>query len=171
MAQMSQRLEGSQKVLLHGTFGQMPVSQPVEGKGYSHVLESSNELSRSFGIARTDPSYQIGDIPCQCSLCKTRAMFERKMVEKPHSYYLSGSAEMSQRDNCGLDFELPGRRGNRRGTIHYRLRSMVIVRPSRTAASVTETVHFPIWHQAPLFILALACFAAEWYIRLRKGLP
>ena len=39
------------------------------------------------------------------------------------------------------------------------------------SASVTETIHFPIWHQTPLFILALACFVTEWFIRRRKGLP
>ena len=36
---------------------------------------------------------------------------------------------------------------------------------------VTETVHFPIWHQTPFFLLALACFVAEWFLRRRKGLP
>jgi len=38
-------------------------------------------------------------------------------------------------------------------------------------APVTEIVHFPIWHQAAIFLLALACFAAEWFLRRRKGLP
>lgn len=39
------------------------------------------------------------------------------------------------------------------------------------SAPVTEMIHLPIWHQAPLFILALACFVSEWFLRRRKGLP
>ena len=38
-------------------------------------------------------------------------------------------------------------------------------------APITETLHSPIWHQATIFLLALACFVAEWFIRRRKGLP
>ena len=41
---------------------------------------------------------------------------------------------------------------------------------STLQAPVTEVIHFPIWHQAPLFLLALACFVTEWFIRRRKGL-
>ena len=36
---------------------------------------------------------------------------------------------------------------------------------------VTETLHSPVWHQTPFFMLALACFVAEWFLRRRKGLP
>jgi len=43
-------------------------------------------------------------------------------------------------------------------------------RISTIQAPVTEVIHFPIWHQAPIFLLALACFVAEWFIRRRKGL-
>ena len=38
-------------------------------------------------------------------------------------------------------------------------------------APITETLHSPIWHQTTFFLLALACFVAEWFIRRRKGLP
>jgi uncharacterized membrane protein len=38
-------------------------------------------------------------------------------------------------------------------------------------APVTEIQHFPLWHQATIFLLALACFASEWFLRRRKGLP
>mgnify|MGYP001385594382 CR=1 FL=1 len=38
-------------------------------------------------------------------------------------------------------------------------------------APVTEIHHFPLWHQATIFLLALACFASEWFLRRRKGLP
>ena len=38
-------------------------------------------------------------------------------------------------------------------------------------APVTEIRHYPLWHQGPIFLLALVCFAAEWFIRRRKGLP
>ncbi len=36
---------------------------------------------------------------------------------------------------------------------------------------ITEIIHSPFWHQAPLFLLALACFVTEWFLRRRKGLP
>ncbi len=42
--------------------------------------------------------------------------------------------------------------------------------PSRRAP-VTETHHFPLWHQTYLFLLALGCFVLEWYLRRWKGLP
>ena len=38
-------------------------------------------------------------------------------------------------------------------------------------APVTEIRHFPLWHQGPIFLLALVCFVAEWFLRRRKGLP
>ena len=38
-------------------------------------------------------------------------------------------------------------------------------------APVTERRHFPLWHQATIFLIALACFATEWFLRRRKGLP
>ncbi len=38
-------------------------------------------------------------------------------------------------------------------------------------APVTEIRHFPLWHQGPIFLLALVCFVTEWLLRRRKGLP
>ena len=38
-------------------------------------------------------------------------------------------------------------------------------------APVTELRHFPLWHQTTIFLIALACFATEWFLRRRKGLP
>ena len=38
-------------------------------------------------------------------------------------------------------------------------------------APVTEIRHTPLWHQGPVFLLALICFIAEWLLRRRKGLP
>ena len=38
-------------------------------------------------------------------------------------------------------------------------------------APVTEIRHVPLWHQGPIFLLALICFIAEWLLRRRKGLP
>ena len=38
-------------------------------------------------------------------------------------------------------------------------------------APVTEIRHFPLWHQGPIFLLALICFVTEWLLRRRKGLP
>jgi hypothetical protein len=38
-------------------------------------------------------------------------------------------------------------------------------------APITEMHRQPLWHQGPLFLIALACFVAEWFIRRRKGLP
>ena len=38
-------------------------------------------------------------------------------------------------------------------------------------APITEVHRLPLWHQGPLFLIALACFVAEWFIRRRKGLP
>ncbi len=38
-------------------------------------------------------------------------------------------------------------------------------------APLTEVLHSPVWHQAPFFLLALACFVSEWFLRRRKGLP
>ena len=38
-------------------------------------------------------------------------------------------------------------------------------------APVTEIRHYPLWHQGPIFLLALVCLVAEWFIRRRKGLP
>ena len=36
---------------------------------------------------------------------------------------------------------------------------------------VTEIRHVPLWHQGPIFLLALLCFVTEWFLRRRKGLP
>jgi uncharacterized membrane protein len=41
--------------------------------------------------------------------------------------------------------------------------------PSRNAP-ITETVTTPLWHQPTVFLLALACFAAEWGLRRWKGM-
>lgn len=41
--------------------------------------------------------------------------------------------------------------------------------PNRTAP-ITETVTTSLWHQSPVFLLALGCFAAEWGLRRWKGL-
>ena len=38
-------------------------------------------------------------------------------------------------------------------------------------APVTEIRHVPLWHQGPIFLLALLCFISEWFLRRRKGLP
>ena len=38
-------------------------------------------------------------------------------------------------------------------------------------APVTETLRLPLWHRTPFFLLALACFVAEWFLRRRKGMP
>ena len=38
-------------------------------------------------------------------------------------------------------------------------------------APVTEIRHVPLWHQGPIFLLALLCFVTEWFLRRRKGLP
>ena len=35
---------------------------------------------------------------------------------------------------------------------------------------ITESWSFPLWHQAGVFLFALACFAAEWGLRRWKGL-
>lgn len=42
---------------------------------------------------------------------------------------------------------------------------------SATPAPVMETVVRPIWHNSWVFLLAMACFATEWFWRRRKGLP
>jgi hypothetical protein len=41
--------------------------------------------------------------------------------------------------------------------------------PSRNAP-ITESVTTPLWHQPSVFLLALACFAAEWGLRRWKGM-
>ena len=41
--------------------------------------------------------------------------------------------------------------------------------PNR-AAPVAESQTIPLWHQPLVFLLALACFAAEWGLRRWKGL-
>jgi hypothetical protein len=41
--------------------------------------------------------------------------------------------------------------------------------PSRSAP-ITESVTTPLWHQPLVFLLALACFAAEWGLRRWKGM-
>jgi hypothetical protein len=41
--------------------------------------------------------------------------------------------------------------------------------PSRNAP-ITESVTTPLWHQPLVFLLALACFAAEWGLRRWKGM-
>lgn len=41
--------------------------------------------------------------------------------------------------------------------------------PSRNAP-ITENVTTPLWHQPTVFLLALACFAAEWGLRRWKGM-
>lgn len=41
--------------------------------------------------------------------------------------------------------------------------------PNRSAP-VTETFTSPLWHQAGVFLFALACFVAEWGLRRRRGL-
>jgi hypothetical protein len=41
--------------------------------------------------------------------------------------------------------------------------------PSK-GAPVTETVTTPLWHKPLVFLVALACFAAEWGLRRRKGM-
>jgi hypothetical protein len=41
--------------------------------------------------------------------------------------------------------------------------------PKRNAP-ITESVTTPLWHQPLVFLLALACFAAEWGLRRWKGM-
>ncbi len=41
--------------------------------------------------------------------------------------------------------------------------------PSRKAP-VTESATIPLWHQPLVFLLALACFVAEWGLRRWKGM-
>ena len=41
--------------------------------------------------------------------------------------------------------------------------------PNRNAP-ITESVTTPLWHQPLVFLLALACFAAEWGLRRWKGM-
>jgi hypothetical protein len=41
--------------------------------------------------------------------------------------------------------------------------------PGRNAP-ITESVTTPLWHQPSVFLLALACFAAEWGLRRWKGM-
>jgi hypothetical protein len=41
--------------------------------------------------------------------------------------------------------------------------------PNRKAP-ITETWTSPLWHQAGVFLFALACFVAEWGLRRRSGL-
>jgi hypothetical protein len=41
--------------------------------------------------------------------------------------------------------------------------------PNRKAP-ITESVTTPLWHQPLVFLLALACFAAEWGLRRWKGM-
>lgn len=41
--------------------------------------------------------------------------------------------------------------------------------PNRSAP-ITESVTIPLWHQPLVFLLALACFAAEWGLRRWKGM-
>jgi hypothetical protein len=36
---------------------------------------------------------------------------------------------------------------------------------------IVETWTYPLWHQWPVFVLALACLVAEWGLRRWKGLP
>lgn len=38
-------------------------------------------------------------------------------------------------------------------------------------APITETWTQPLWHRPAVFLFALACFAAEWGLRRRRGLP
>ncbi|HUE70508.1 MAG TPA: hypothetical protein VMP01_06420 [Pirellulaceae bacterium] len=42
--------------------------------------------------------------------------------------------------------------------------------PSRKIP-IVETWTYPLWHQWPVFLLALTCLAAEWGLRRWKGLP
>ena len=35
----------------------------------------------------------------------------------------------------------------------------------------TVNIHTPVWHRPTLFLLVLACFVAEWFLRRWKGLP
>jgi uncharacterized membrane protein len=49
------------------------------------------------------------------------------------------------------------------------LAAFVAKLPARNAP-VTESVTTPLWHQPLVFLLALACFAAEWGLRRWKGM-
>lgn len=49
------------------------------------------------------------------------------------------------------------------------LAAFVAKLPSRNAP-ITENVTTPLWHQPSVFLLALACFAAEWGLRRWKGM-
>jgi len=49
------------------------------------------------------------------------------------------------------------------------LASFVEKLPNRNAP-LTESVTFPLWHQPSVFLLALACFVAEWGLRRWKGM-
>ncbi len=42
--------------------------------------------------------------------------------------------------------------------------------PTRSA-EITEPYVRPVWHQAWVFLLAIACLSAEWGLRRWKGLP
>ena len=41
--------------------------------------------------------------------------------------------------------------------------------PNRKAP-ITESWTSPLWHQAGVFLFALACFVAEWGLRRKRGL-
>jgi len=71
--------------------------------------------------------------------------------------------------NRALLEELASQTGGRTLTLSE-LDDFVEMLPS-LRVPVTETLHSPVWHQTPFFILALACFVAEWFLRRRKGLP
>lgn len=49
------------------------------------------------------------------------------------------------------------------------LAAFVAKLPARNAP-ITENVTIPLWHQPLVFLLALACFAAEWGLRRWKGM-
>jgi hypothetical protein len=71
--------------------------------------------------------------------------------------------------NRALLEELASQTGGRTLTLSE-LDDFVEMLPS-LRVPVTETLHSPVWHQTPFFMLALACFVAEWFLRRRKGLP
>ena len=50
------------------------------------------------------------------------------------------------------------------------LESFVSSLPSRKIP-IVETWTYPLWHQWPVFLLALVCLVAEWGLRRWKGLP
>jgi hypothetical protein len=50
------------------------------------------------------------------------------------------------------------------------LDKFVVTLPTRHA-QITEPYIRPFWHQSWIFLLAIACLAAEWGLRRWKGLP